>query len=73
MAVKSNDETASQDVSVQDVMFMPLIVFADTNASKYGIELMGGFVHVQEQAKKFADTEANWHKAMEDFSKKEVK
>jgi hypothetical protein len=52
---------------------MPLIVFADTHALKYGVELMAGFFYDNEQAKKFADTEENWHLAIQAFAKREVK
>jgi hypothetical protein len=69
---KSDDVTPQAKVQ-EDVVFMPLRQFADTYAKQYGIELMGGFYHVQESLKKFADTEANWHKAIEKFSKEEVK
>lgn len=56
-----------------EVVYMPLRVFADTYALKYGVELMGGFYHEQERKHHFADTEENWHKAMQQFSGKEVK
>jgi hypothetical protein len=64
--------TEAVDV-VEDVAYMPLSTFADSYATKYGIELMGGFYYEQELKKKYADTEENWHKAIDTFSKKEVK
>lgn len=56
-------------------VFISLASFAQANAKKYGIELMGGFYHSQETAKPphLADTEANWHKSIEKFMKQEVK
>lgn len=65
-------EVAAESVD-QDVVYMSLQQFADTHVAKYGIELMGGFFHTQESAKKFADTEEAWHTAIVAFSKKEVK
>lgn len=58
---------------VSDVVYMPLQTFADTHALKYGIELMAGFFFEQEQAKRFADSEENWHAAIKEFSEREVK
>lgn len=55
--------------------FVSLSSFAQANAKKYGIELMGGFYQTQETAKppQLADTEANWHKLIQSYAKKEVK
>lgn len=62
-----------QDVSGE--VFISLSSFAQANAKKYGIELMGGFYHSQETAKPphLADTETNWHALIEKFKKREVK
>lgn len=56
-------------------VFISLSSFAQANAKKYGIELMGGFYHSQETAKPphLADTETNWHKLIDAFKKQEVK
>lgn len=70
---KSFDAAATNEEVAQDVVYMPLQKFADTFASKYGIELMAGFYHTQEVAKKFADIEDNWHTAISAFAQKEVK
>ena len=53
--------------------YIALNTFAQSNALKYGIELMGGFYHTQEVQKHYADTEDNWHKLIDDYSRKEVK
>jgi hypothetical protein len=68
-------EKAAEQVEqvVEDVAYVPLKVFADTHALKYGIELMAGFFHAQERANHFADTEENWHKLIEEFANSEVK
>lgn len=69
----ASEKVVKEAESTQDVVYMPLNVFADTYATKYGVELMGGFFHVQEKELKFADTEENWCSAIEAFAKKEVK
>lgn len=56
-----------------DVVLVPLSSFAQANALKYGVELMGGFYHTQEREFHFADTDENWHKLIEKYSKQEVK
>jgi len=69
---------ATQDViqkvtQDQEVAYVHLHSFAQSNALKYGVELMGGFYHVQEKALHFADTEENWHKLIDKYAKQEVK
>jgi hypothetical protein len=59
--------------NVVEIQYTPLKTFADHNALKYGVELMGGFYHEQESTKRYADTEENWHKLMEEFKNREVK
>lgn len=56
----------------QEPAYIGLNLFAQTHAKKYGIELMGGFYHTQEAIKHYADTEENWHKLIDEYSKKEV-
>lgn len=64
----------AKNVVVEEaVQLVPLNTFAQENAVKYGVELMGGFYHVQETKLHFADTEENWHKLFNDYSKQEVK
>lgn len=67
------EKEAVKSAVSKDVVYTPLQVFADTYAKKYGIELMGGFYHTQEKAKKFADTEENWIAAIEAYRKAPVK
>lgn len=57
----------------QEVAFVHLHSFAQSNALKYGVELMGGFYHTQEKEFHFADTEENWHKLIDKYAKQEVK
>lgn len=67
------ENKARVEAVTPDVVYMPLQVFADSFAVKYGIEMMAGFFHEQEQAKKFADIEDNWHSAIQEFANREVK
>jgi hypothetical protein len=70
---KGQTEENSQETSNE--VFISLHAFAQANAKKLGVELMGGFYHSQETAKSphLADTEANWNALFEEFSNREVK
>lgn len=70
---KKEDESLPSDVQKNiEESYISLRFFADQNALKYGVEMMSGFYHEQEIAKCFVDTEANWHKKIEEFKNKEV-
>ena len=56
-----------------DEPFVSLESFAQANARKYGIELMGGFYHTQEVARHYADTPSNWHALIDAYRNREVK
>jgi hypothetical protein len=66
------EKKETEVIPVQDELYVTLYLFADRYASKYGVELMGGFVFTQEAKKQFAKTEADWHSAIEAFAKEGV-
>lgn len=72
----STDTTAEAKenvVPINDPVYIGLNIFAQANAKKYGIELMGGFYHTQEALKHRADIEENWHKLIKDYAGREAK
>jgi hypothetical protein len=70
--IPDSTESVSAEV-LPELVYVSLQKFADDNALKYGIELMGGFFHTQESSNTFADTEENYRLAIQAFAKKEVK
>lgn len=64
-----------QPVTAPEVVeeYVPLETWAQSNALRYGVELMGGFYHVQEKGKHYFDTEAGWQSLMEAYKTQEVK
>lgn len=65
--------TTDEPIVQSNQVLVPLNSFAQQNALKYGVELMGGFYHTQEREFHFADTAENWHKLIDEYSKQEVK
>jgi hypothetical protein len=65
----------AKEKQTSNEVYISLSAFAQSNAKKYGIEMMGGFYHSQETAKPphLADTEAIWHSLIQNFAKQEVK
>jgi hypothetical protein len=72
-AAETEATTEVATSNAADIQYTPLKTFADHNALKYGVELMGGFYHEQELTKRYADTEENWHILMDEFMNREVK
>lgn len=69
---KSQENAMPAEV-VDNVAFIPLETWSQGNALTYGVELMGGFYHVQEKAKHYFDTAAGWQSLIETFKTQEVK
>lgn len=70
----ADEKKAQSGAPIQEeVVYVPLKTFADTHATKYGIELMAGFYHEHETKNHFHDTEENWHRLIQEFAKREVR